>query len=174
VDVYIHIFLNLALVGNEWSASCPGRFTTGKRTSGTHWIGGWVCPRAGMDDVEKRKFLPPQGLELRTFGRSARSQSLYRLRYRGSFICIHVPERSRGWFAPLTPEALLTGIQKVPVLRQWPSTAVEQKDNGQSVSFLGGRGKIHERDIWYMYRAEFRIRYLCKKQECVLSMCIRS
>jgi hypothetical protein len=41
-------------------------------------------PRASLDDMEKRKFLPPPGLELRSFGRPARSQSLYRLRYPGS------------------------------------------------------------------------------------------
>jgi hypothetical protein len=29
-----------------------------KRAPGTHWIGGWVSPRAGLDDVEKRNFLP--------------------------------------------------------------------------------------------------------------------
>jgi hypothetical protein len=23
----------------------------------THWIGGWVGPRAGLEDVERRKFL---------------------------------------------------------------------------------------------------------------------
>jgi hypothetical protein len=23
---------------------------------GTHWVGGWVDPRAGLDDMEKRKF----------------------------------------------------------------------------------------------------------------------
>jgi hypothetical protein len=38
-------------------------------------------PRAGVDDVEKRKFLALPGLELRTLCRPARSQSLYRLRY---------------------------------------------------------------------------------------------
>jgi hypothetical protein len=27
-----------------------------------HWIGGCVDPRAGMDDVENRKFLPLPGL----------------------------------------------------------------------------------------------------------------
>jgi hypothetical protein len=43
-----------------------------------------VAPRAGLDDLEKRKFLPPPGLELRPLGRPARSQSLYRLRYPGS------------------------------------------------------------------------------------------
>jgi hypothetical protein len=36
---------------------------------------------AGLDDVEKRKFLTLPGLELRPLGRPARSQSLYRLRY---------------------------------------------------------------------------------------------
>jgi hypothetical protein len=43
-----------------------------------------VDPRVGLDDVEKRKFLTPPGLEFRHFGRPARSQSLYRLRYPGS------------------------------------------------------------------------------------------
>jgi hypothetical protein len=80
VDVYTHIFLTSALAGGEWSASLPGRFTPGERAPGTHWIGGWVDPRSGLDD-EKRKFLALPGLEL---GRPARSQSLYRLRYPGS------------------------------------------------------------------------------------------
>jgi hypothetical protein len=57
--------------------------TSGRFTSGTHWIGGWVDPRAGLDDVEKKKFLTLLGLELRPLGRPARSQSLYRLRYPG-------------------------------------------------------------------------------------------
>jgi hypothetical protein len=37
--------------------------------------------RAGLDDMEKRNLLTPWGLELRTLGYPARSQSLYRLRY---------------------------------------------------------------------------------------------
>jgi hypothetical protein len=65
VDIKIHVFLTLALVGGELSASCPCRFTPGKRGPGTHWIGGWVDPRAGLDGVEKFKFLTLQGLELR-------------------------------------------------------------------------------------------------------------
>jgi hypothetical protein len=72
----VHIFLTSALAGSEGSASHPGRFTPG-----THWIGGWVDPRAGMDDVEKREFSTLPGLELQPLGRSARSQSLYRLRF---------------------------------------------------------------------------------------------
>jgi hypothetical protein len=54
VDVYIHIFLTSVLVGGELSASSPGRFTPRERAPGTRWIGGWVDPRAGLDDVEKR------------------------------------------------------------------------------------------------------------------------
>jgi hypothetical protein len=40
--------LTSALVGGEWSTSRPGRFTPG-----THWIGGWLDLRAGLDDLEK-------------------------------------------------------------------------------------------------------------------------
>jgi hypothetical protein len=52
------------------------------RTSGTHWIGGWLLavPRLGLDAVKKRKILTILGLELRPLVRPARSQSLYRLR----------------------------------------------------------------------------------------------
>jgi hypothetical protein len=56
VHVYIHTFLTTALAGGEWSASRPGCSTAGERAPGTHWKGGWVDPRAGLDDVEKRKF----------------------------------------------------------------------------------------------------------------------
>jgi hypothetical protein len=47
--------LTSALDGGEWSASRPGRFTPRKRAPGTHWIGGWVGPRAVLDVVVKRK-----------------------------------------------------------------------------------------------------------------------
>jgi hypothetical protein len=65
-------------------SSRPGRFTPGEIDSDTDWVGGWVDPRAGLDDVEKRKFSTLPGLELRPLCRPARSQSLYRLRYPGS------------------------------------------------------------------------------------------
>jgi hypothetical protein len=77
--------LTSALVGGEWSASRPGRFTPGERAPGTHWIGGWVDPRASMEDLEKRKFFTLPGLELPSLSRQARIQSLYRLRYPGCF-----------------------------------------------------------------------------------------
>jgi hypothetical protein len=59
-----------------------------ERAPGTHFIGGWVDPRAGLDDMEKWKFLNLSGLELPPPGRPARSQSLYRLSYRGSQVVI--------------------------------------------------------------------------------------
>jgi hypothetical protein len=49
-----------------------------------HWIGGWVDPRAGLDDMEKWKFLPPPGLKLWQLCRPACSQPLYQLSYPGS------------------------------------------------------------------------------------------
>jgi hypothetical protein len=48
----MQVFLALALVGGEWSTSRPGHFTPG-----ILWIGCWVGLRAGVDNVEKRKFL---------------------------------------------------------------------------------------------------------------------
>jgi hypothetical protein len=33
------------------------------KAPGTHWIGGCVGLRAGLEDVEKRKFLPLPGLQ---------------------------------------------------------------------------------------------------------------
>jgi hypothetical protein len=65
-----------------WSASRPGRFPPGENAPGTHWIGGWVNPRAGLDDVEKRKFLTLPD-------RPARRQSLYRLSYPGCRVAVY-------------------------------------------------------------------------------------
>jgi hypothetical protein len=52
--------LTSALDGVEWSTSRPGRFTPRERAPGTHWIGGWVGPRAGLDAVVKRKIPSPR------------------------------------------------------------------------------------------------------------------
>jgi hypothetical protein len=59
MEVWLHAFLTLALDGGEWSASRPGRFTPWGNASGTHWIGGWVGPKAGLDAVVKRKIPSP-------------------------------------------------------------------------------------------------------------------
>jgi hypothetical protein len=55
VEVYLHAFLTSELDGGKWSASRPGHFTFRERDPGTHWIGGWVGPRAVLDAVMKRK-----------------------------------------------------------------------------------------------------------------------
>jgi hypothetical protein len=52
--------LTSALDRGEWSASHPGRFTPRERAPGTHWIGGWVDPRAFLDAVVKRKIPSPR------------------------------------------------------------------------------------------------------------------
>jgi hypothetical protein len=51
--------LTSALDGGERSASRPGCFTPWERAPDTHWIGGWVGPRAVLDMVVKRKIPSP-------------------------------------------------------------------------------------------------------------------
>jgi len=43
----------------RWMVSFTGRFTPRERAPGTHWIGGWVGPKAGQDLVSKRKTPSP-------------------------------------------------------------------------------------------------------------------
>jgi hypothetical protein len=74
VDVQIRVFLTSALVGGQLSASRLDLLTTRERALGTHWTGGWVGPRTGLDDVEKRKILPPSRLEPLPLSRPARSR----------------------------------------------------------------------------------------------------
>jgi hypothetical protein len=77
-------FFNKALVGGEWLASRPCRFTPGERVPGTHWIGGWVAPKPVLTTWARENSLPYRNSNSEPLGRPARSQSLYRLRYPGS------------------------------------------------------------------------------------------
>jgi hypothetical protein len=52
------IFFTSELDGLEWSAPSPCLITPGKRAPGTHRIGGWLGPRAGLDVMEKRGCCP--------------------------------------------------------------------------------------------------------------------
>jgi hypothetical protein len=54
--------------------------TQGKIVPRTPWIGGWVDPKAGMDNEKKRKLFTLPELELRPLDRPIRSRSLYRMR----------------------------------------------------------------------------------------------
>jgi hypothetical protein len=56
----MHIFITSVLAGGEWLALRPGLFTPG-----TIWKGCCLDPKAGVDNVEKRKYLTLPGLELR-------------------------------------------------------------------------------------------------------------
>jgi hypothetical protein len=61
----IHILLTLALVDGSGQLHAPAALSPGKEPPGTHGIGRWVDVRAGLDDLEKIKFLTLPGLELR-------------------------------------------------------------------------------------------------------------
>jgi hypothetical protein len=52
--------LTSAVDGGEGSASRPSRFTPRGRSPGTHWIGGWVGPRAVLDALVMRKIPSPR------------------------------------------------------------------------------------------------------------------
>jgi hypothetical protein len=61
-----------------------------------------VDTRAGVDDLEKRKFFTLPGLELPSLSRPTRSQSLYRLRCGvifnpADYVYVHVGLREPVW-----------------------------------------------------------------------------
>jgi hypothetical protein len=91
----------------------------------TQCIGGWVGPRAGLDYVEKRKFLTLPGLKLRPLGRPTRSQSLYRLRYLGSLSVLRCPytcesgSRVRLGSGSKEPNSSVCGAPRVGSARYW-------------------------------------------------------
>jgi hypothetical protein len=58
VNILIHVFFTSALFGGEWSASRSGRFASREKAPGTHWIGGWVGSRTGLNHVERRNCNP--------------------------------------------------------------------------------------------------------------------
>ena len=66
-----------ALDGGGWFNATP-RLQPQERIPGTHCIGGWVGPRAGLNGCGN---LAPTGI--RSPDRPARSESLYRLSYPG-------------------------------------------------------------------------------------------
>jgi hypothetical protein len=51
--------MTVALERGEWSAARPGH-TYPRERPGTHFTGGWVGPRAGLDG---QKVLPPPGFD---------------------------------------------------------------------------------------------------------------
>jgi hypothetical protein len=76
-------FSTSVLDDDEWSSSRYDHFTTEEWAPGIHRIGCWVDPRADLNTIEKRKMsFPCQELN----HGQARSLSLYRLSYPGSYL----------------------------------------------------------------------------------------
>jgi hypothetical protein len=69
----MHVLLTSALAGGVSFTLLL--LSPGERAPRAHWIGSWMDPRAGLDDVEKRKFLTLPGLKLRPLGRPAHSEA---------------------------------------------------------------------------------------------------
>jgi hypothetical protein len=46
-----HVFFTSALMGGDGQLHLPCSFTPGERDPSTHWIGGWVDPRASLDEI---------------------------------------------------------------------------------------------------------------------------
>jgi hypothetical protein len=55
MEVELHVFLTSALDGREWLTWRPSRFTSAERTPDTHFIGGYLGSRTGLEAVAKRK-----------------------------------------------------------------------------------------------------------------------
>jgi hypothetical protein len=67
-----------------WVVSCTPwpRISPGDGIPSTHWTGGWVGPRAGLDTEARGKILSPlPGIETRSLNSLARNQTLYWLSY---------------------------------------------------------------------------------------------
>jgi hypothetical protein len=58
VDILIQVYFTSAVVGSEWSVSCPGHFTPTEINRVTHLIGGWVGPEISLDYMKRRKSYP--------------------------------------------------------------------------------------------------------------------
>jgi hypothetical protein len=52
-------FTTSALDGVSGQRRAPPRFTPRERTPSTHWTGGWVGPRVGLDTEDRGKILCP-------------------------------------------------------------------------------------------------------------------
>jgi hypothetical protein len=72
-------------VSGQLKATAPGKEPPVPIGYEAEW-----APEPVLDDVERRKIFPLPGLEVRSLGRPARSQSLYRLRYPGSYIRTYI------------------------------------------------------------------------------------
>ena len=68
LGVQLHAYSTSVVNGDELSVSRVGRFAPEKTRPGNHSADGWMCHRVGLDAMENKKTLTPEG-----------SQTLYRL-----------------------------------------------------------------------------------------------
>jgi hypothetical protein len=66
VEAQLRAFFAFELDTTHSSDSRPGRFNSGKRAPTTHWIGGWVGPKAGQDTAEEKNLPYLPGIEYYT------------------------------------------------------------------------------------------------------------
>jgi hypothetical protein len=88
IYIYIYRLLTSALVEGEWSLLLlpPATLPPRKEPCIMEWIGGWVGPRAGLNNMENCQFFILTGLELRLLNRPSRNQSaLSRLYFQTSY-----------------------------------------------------------------------------------------
>jgi hypothetical protein len=114
IDIEIHVFLTLALVGGEGSASCHGHFIPRGKSPSTYWTGGWVSPRTSPD-MEKWKISSLPGLRLQSLDCPACSQSLYWLHCYCSF------------FRQIHTQCVWTGLPPSPFMSARLLFTIEKK-----------------------------------------------
>jgi hypothetical protein len=120
-----------------------------------HSIGGWVGPRAGLDNMEEWKFLPPPGLELQRLDRPARSQSLYRLRYPGS-----LNHKIFFWILSLTFTINFRQIYSIDCPKWNFVVHIFQKSNNDLVRGWNTQKKSIYVDPWSIYNMRKYVRNL--------------
>jgi hypothetical protein len=64
VQVYVHLFITLAVDGGEWSASRPGTCALEEIALSTHLIEGWVGPELIWTLYRRERMPFPEGINL--------------------------------------------------------------------------------------------------------------
>jgi hypothetical protein len=92
----ICVFLTSALVGGDWSLSRPGFFTPNGKS---FWYSlerrGWVGPRVGLDDMERREILP-RAVGIAIFHGLDSRWVRVRVSVRARFSALHVIQTGHG------------------------------------------------------------------------------
>jgi hypothetical protein len=92
----------------------PAVLTPEERAPGIHWIGSWVGPRTGLNDMERRKILPRDSHSDPSAVQPVASR-LHQLRYPGSFFFLSsIIILSGKVYTPYFPEELFVNSHVTP------------------------------------------------------------